>query len=34
MALNIRQLEILDLAKASGRVAVEELAQHLSLIHI
>ena len=31
MALNIRQLEILDLAKASGRVAVEELAQHFDV---
>lgn len=31
MALNIRQMEILDLARATGRVAVEELADRFEV---
>lgn len=31
MALNIRQMEILDLARATGRVAVEELAERFDV---
>jgi DeoR family glycerol-3-phosphate regulon repressor len=31
MALNIRQMEILDLARATGRVAVEELAERFEV---
>lgn len=33
MALNIRQIEILELAKASGRVGVEELAERFEVTH-
>ena len=31
MAMNIRQMEILDLARATGRVAVEELAERFDV---
>ncbi|MFN6952962.1 MAG: DeoR family transcriptional regulator, partial [Albidovulum sp.] len=31
MALNFRQREILDLARAEGRVAVEDLAERFSV---
>ena len=34
MALNIRQMEILDIARASGRVGVEELAERFDKEHI